>query len=392
MGTAAPPAGDGGQIVIPRSTTITPEGRKIRAGLLWSAALVAVVNLAVWILGSLTTGERISGPDGSSYVTTAYGSAALAELYAGEGESVTRLRSPYTTPRLRPNQTLLLVEVGFGEFAEPELAALTSFLDEGGRLVLAGPAPDELLDVLGEDVPVWQVGGPTSATASDALAGVGVVPLTGAASFAETGQAVSFLTASDGTSVGAGWEVGSGAVAWLADAAPLLNLGLGRGDSAGLAVALIGGREAVFDEYRHGFGGDSFLQALPGRWAGALLLGGVAGLALLIAYGRRLGPPEDVERKLRPDRAAYIESVAALLGRTKRLNESVKPIRIRVRRLLAIRAGLGQEPTDDEVRQAGRVANLGDEEIEAVLDETGDPLAAGRALAQLSKGPGEPLR
>jgi hypothetical protein len=116
-----------------------------------------------------------------------------------------------------------------------------------------------------------------------------------------------------------------------------------------------------------------------------------AGLAAMIAYARRLGPPEDVERRLRPDRAAYIESVAAMLGRTQRLNESIRPVRARARRLLASRAALAQTPSDDDLRRAGQTANLTDEEIEAVLDETGDPLAAGRALARLSLGPGEPL-
>jgi hypothetical protein len=180
-------------------------------------------------------------------------------------------------------------------------------------------------------------------------------------------------------------------VVWLADSAPLLNLGLALGDSAGLAVALLDGQAAVFDEYRHGFGGDSFWQALPDGWAATLLLLAVAGLAGMIAYARRLGPPEELERRLRPDRAAYIESVAAMLGRTGRLNESIRPVRARTRRLLATRAGLGQEPSDDALRRAGLAANLSSDEIEAVLDETGDPIAAGRALTRLSQGPGEPL-
>jgi len=377
--------------MIPRSTTLAQEGRRIRAALVLTAALIVLVNLVVFVAGNLTKGERVTGPDGSSYVTTAYGTAALAELLEGEGLSVTRLRSPYSSFELRPEQALFLVEVGFGEFALPELTALTRFLREGGRLVMAGPVPDDLLEVLGDDLPVWQTGGSTAATASEELPGVGEVPLSGRGSFIGRGGATPILLASDGTLVGVRRAIGQGTLTWLADAAPLLNVGLGRGDSAGLAVSLVEERAAVFDEYRHGFGGESFWQALPDGWAATIGLLAVAGLAGLIAYARRLGPPEEVERRLRPDRAAYIESVAAILGRTRRLNESILPVRNRTRRLLAIRAGLGQEPSDESLRRAGRAANLSDAEIEAVLDEAGDPLAAGRALARLSQAHDEPL-
>jgi hypothetical protein len=118
-----------------------------------------------------------------------------------------------------------------------------------------------------------------------------------------------------------------------------------------------------------------------------LTLLALAGLAALTAYARRLGPPEIVERQLRPDRAAYIESVAAILGRTRRLQESIDPVRARARRLLATRAGLTHGASDDALRRAGEAANLTTEEIDAVLDDTGDPLNAGRALARLSRGP-----
>ena len=373
--------------MIPPSTTLTPEGRKIRTGLLVAAALIVLVNLAVFVGGKLTAGQRVAGPDGSTYVTTAFGTAALAELLEGEGLTVSRLRAPYNASRLEPDQTLLLVDIGFAGFAASELTAVTVFLGEGGRLVLAGAVPDDLLDVLGDDLPEWEPGGPTMAFATEDLMGVRDVPLSGAGSFSQTGGTTAVLSADDGTAVGVAWSLGDGSITWLADPTPLMNVGLARGDSAGLAVALVQGRPAVFDEYRHGFGGESFWQALPDGWTATLLMLAVAGLAALIAYARRLGPPEMVERQLRPDRAAYIESVAAILGRTRRLNESIGPVRARARRLLAARAGLTHEASDDALRRAGEAANLTTEEIDAVLDESGDALTAGRALARLGQDP-----
>ena len=88
--------------MIPRSTTLTSEGRRIRTGLLIATALIVLINLAVFVAGKLTAGQRVSGPDGSSYVTTAFGTAALVELLEGEGLSVSRLRAPYDASDSHP--------------------------------------------------------------------------------------------------------------------------------------------------------------------------------------------------------------------------------------------------------------------------------------------------
>jgi hypothetical protein len=349
--------------------------------------VIVLVNVVVFVAGKLTAGQSVTGPDGSSYVTTAFGTAAYVELLRGEGLTVSRLRAPYNASRLRQVETLLLLDVGFAGFAPSELTSVTGFLEKGGRLVMAGAVPDDLLEALGDDLPEWESGGPTTAVAAEELAGVLEVPLSGEGFFSVIGRTNVILSANDGTPVAVRWSIGEGSVTWLADPTPLMNVGLARGDSAGLAVALVEGRPAVFDEYRHGFGGESLWQALPDGWVATLLLLVVAGLAGLIAYARRLGPPEVVERQLRPDRAAYIESVAAILGRTRRLNESIGPVRARARRLLTAHAGLAQDASDDALRRAGEAAHLTTEEIDAVLDQSSDALVAGRALARLSQGP-----
>jgi hypothetical protein len=348
--------------------------------------LIALINLVVFMAGKLTVGERVTGPDGSSYVTTAFGTAALVELLESEGIPVSRERAPYNVARLRPDETLVLVDIRPAGFVPSELASLSGFLEDGGGLVMAGAVPDALLETLGDDLPEWESGGPTTAIATDDVSGVREVPLSGGGWFSENGQTTPILSSHDGIPVAVQWSIGQGTVTWLADPTPLMNVGLARGDSAGFALAVMDGRPTVFDEYRHGYGGESFWQALPDGWATTLLLLTVAGLAALIAYARRLGPPETSERQLRPDRAAYLESVAAILGRAGRLNEAIGPVRARARRLLATRAGLGQEAPEDALRRAGEAAGLTTEQIDAVLDDSGDALTAGRALARLSQG------
>jgi hypothetical protein len=371
--------------MIPGSTTIGDEGRRIRRILIGLAIVVVVGNLATFVVGRFIQGERVPGPAGSSYVTTALGTAAVAELFAAEGLEVTRLRAPYTSDRLDPNDVLVLVEVGLASLTDSESRVIGDFVEEGGRIVLAGPDPGGLFAAMGKDpgdLPSWTANGPTSASSS--LDGVDQVPLEGRGQLIDGVGVTSILHGDEGEVVAVDWQEGDGEVIWLADPTPLLNQGLADGDSAGLAMSLADARDVVFDEYRHGFGGESFWQLLPENWAGTLLLLGVAVLAGLIAYSRRLGPPEDTERQLQPERGAYVESVAAILGRTGPVRESIEPVRLRVRRLLIQRAGLAPDATDDELRVAAGNAGVAPEEVGAALDPLGDPVKAGKALARLS--------
>jgi len=371
--------------MIPRSTTIGDEGRRLRRILVGLAIVVLVANLATFVVGRFIEGERVPGPPGSSYVTTALGTAAVAELFASEGLEVTRLRAPYTSDRLDPNDVLVLVEVGFASLTDTESSVLADFVDLGGRIILAGPDPGGLFAAMGrdlDDLPSWAADGPSSAVSS--LVGVDQVPLEGRGQLKGGVDVSAILVGDQGEVVAVDWGEGDGDVIWLADPTPLLNQGLANGDSAGLAMSLAGGRDLVFDEYRHGFGGETFWQLLPQNWAGTLLLLGVAILAGLIAYSRRLGPPEETGRHLQPERGAYVESVAAILGKTGPVRESIEPVRLRVRRLLIQRAGLGPDATDDELRVAAGNAGVTPEEIGAALDPLGDPVNAGKALARLS--------
>jgi hypothetical protein len=370
--------------MIPRSTTITAEGRRLRRVVVRVVAILVVGNVLAALLGPLLQGERVAGPAGSSYVTTAYGTAALAELIGSDGIPITRLRDPITLDRLDSSQTLFMIEVGFTTLAETESAALSRFIDEGGRLVLAGPDPDQLMGSLGgpDGVPVWKLGGPPTATST--FPGVNEVPLAGEGQFdAWKGLGV-FLRGDSDEVVGVEWDYGEGTVSWLADSTPFLNLGLADGDAAGLAMSLVAGRGVVFDELRHGFGGQSFWQLLPDGWATALALLGIAGLAWMIAYGRRLGSPEETERRLQPERAAYVEAVAAILGRTEQIGEAIAPVRARARRLLANRARLGPDASDEDFRRAATEAGIAPEDIEAIIGGSEDVVAAGRVLARLS--------
>ena len=75
-------------------------------------------------------------------------------------------------------------------------------------------------------------------------------------------------------------------------------------------------RPVAFVESVHGYGRASGWGALPGRFRGALALLAVAGAALVLARGRRLGPAQPQGRTLAPARSEYAEGLAGALLRT----------------------------------------------------------------------------
>ena len=151
-------------------------------------------------------------------------------------------------------------------------------------------------------------------------------------------------------------KVGRGSVYLLANSSPLQNRRLASGDNAAFGLALAGPRDrpVEFLESYHGYGSGSGLSALPLAWK--LLLGGLglAGLVYMVAQGRRFGPPEEEGRSLAPPRRQYVDSLAAVVARSKRRDAGVGPVRREARDALLRRASLPPDAADDAVRVAAR--------------------------------------
>src|SRR6185436_15672467 len=139
-------------------------------------------------------------------------------------------------------------------------------------------------------------------------------------------------------------RVGAGRAVLLADASPLLNGRLDRRDDAALALSIAGeGRPVAFVESVHGYGRASGWSALPGRFRGGLVLLGLAGAALVLARGRRLGPAQAAGRALAPARSEYAEGLAGALLRTESPGEAIAPVVEEARRLLVLSPGSDAE-------------------------------------------------
>lgn len=365
-------------------------GRRRTAAVL-IGALVAFSLLAN-LVEHLT--PRPHGPRSSSYATSSDGLAAYASLLADHGHPVRRVRRPPSERPLGPHETAVLLDPGF--LGPDDAEALRAFLLAGGRLVVGGEFPEGWLPGLLQDTPpewteVPVVEGSPIVPVPE-TAGVDDIEAAGPGAWtSETGQAVPVI-AGDSGSIVAVASVGRGRAILFSNASPLQNRLLDRADNAALGLAVAGpkGRPVAFLESVHGYHPASGFAAIPWSWRFAL--GGlvVAALALMLARGRRLGPPQPEGRELPPPRRVYVESLAAVLARTKRPDEAIEPIRAEGRRLLTLRA---QGSGDDEnaLRTAGRRAGLGDDEVGALLGAVpgkASLLSAGRALAKLQTADG----
>jgi Domain of unknown function (DUF4350) len=328
-------------------------------------ALLVAVNLALRFLGTLTGGTP-GGPRSSSYATSPQGAAAFAELLGRAGHPVEQVRDlPHSSPPSTRSTVFLLDPPAV---TTRDAQALRQYVRGGGRLVAAGLSRDTMRQL------VSRVPRPAPGRRRTRVQGL-ELRTDGVSGWRSEG----FL---------ADRRIGSGRVSLLADSSPLQNRLLGRADNAAFGLALAGprSRPVAFLESYHGYGAGSGLSALPLVWK--LLLGGLglAALVYMVARGRRFGPPEPEGRDVAPLRREYVDSIAALVARSKRRDDAVGPVRHEARNGLLRRASLPPDAEDDAVRVAARRLGLADEDTEALLrpaHSDADVVAVGRAAARI---------
>jgi hypothetical protein len=356
--------------------------------LIGSIILAALVGLRV--LGELTKdGRPAQGPAGSSYAYGPYGTSAYATLLQRSGHDVVRLRDELRTIDLDPSVTVILLWPD--AVTAEDAAALRRFVTSGGRLVVADIDPGSWLGGIVRDPPRW-AGAPLGVTRS-----LAPLPETEAVHVLAPGMQGRFTSAGSGApAVGSRSalmavvaRVGAGRAVLLADAAPLVNSRLARRDDAAFALAIAGtGRPVAFVESVHGYGRASGWGALPGRFRGALVLLGVAGAALVLARGRRLGPAQPEGRALAPARAAYADGLAGVLVRSGPPEAAIAPVVAEARSRLRVPEGAGEE----QLLAAARGEGLSDDEASAIVHGASSraaALAAARGLARINERRGE---
>jgi hypothetical protein len=334
-----------------------------------------VLNVAIGIVGRYT--HDPSGPISSSYATAPAGLAAYADLLARSGHRVDRIRAELSVARLDPDETVVVLDPTSVDLRAAR--ALRRFVDAGGRLVAGGAESSFwLAELLGSRLR-WDPVAPTRPRVlapTSEVAGVAEVESIGQGSWEDLGGALPVLGDGRDTLLAVTTR-GRGRVELLADASPLQNRLLAEADDAQLGLALAGprGRAVAFVESVHGYGRASGVLAIPGSWKWALLGLALAYVVFLWASARRLGPAEREARELAPPRRVYVDSLAAVLARSKHPAEAVAPVQAAIRRRVERGADIDPQELEDALRPPRTER---------------DVLAAGRTLARLDgigKGP-----
>jgi Domain of unknown function (DUF4350) len=362
-----------------------------RSLLRWGVGTLVVVvglNLLGLVVNALAGGP--GGPTSSSFATGPDGLAAYAGLLERFDHDVTRARLPLEDLELDPATTVILLDPG--ALGSEQLDPVREFLDGGGRLIAGGTYPDAWLSPLVDGAPAWTpVGGPASRPVAPVaeVEGVSTVVSAGAGAWGEARATLPVLSSS-GSVTATVADQGAGRAVLLADSSMLHNAYLGRADNSVLGVDIAGGpgRPVVFVESVHGYERATGLGALPANWRWAAAGIGLASLLFMWARGRRLGPPELAARPLPPPRRTFVDSMGAILARTRRPGEAAAPVVTAARQRVGARAGLDPTADDDDFRRAAASLGLDEEEVDALLrtpDDDAGVLAAGRALAKLSQ-------
>lgn len=366
--------------MIPRSTTITPQGRALRQRVVWGVGSALVLVVLAVVFTRLDRSTVVDGPAGSSHVTTATGLAGLYEVFARDGRRPARLERPLSAAELDGFDTYLVADVDLTGFEAVELAALAEFVEGGGSAVVLGLPPGPLLDTFEIDVE-WTGRAVGTASVDAPLPDVSTVAGTRFGAF-RPGHGGQVLAGTGSQHLVVSFARGDGTVFLVADSSIGHNATIDQADNVDLLGGLMTGR-TLFDEHRHGYDdtpATGVLSAAPGNWIGAMILGGlVLGLAL-VSYGRRFGPVEPRDRVLAPDRSVFIDSVARSLRRAGPPLPT-GPLEAAMRREL----GLAPDATMTEV--AARAGREGVEpRIVADLESGGSelPLALDHALATLT--------
>lgn len=354
-----------------------------------AVAVVLGINVLLAALAAVTGGNP-HGPPSSSYATAPQGLAAYADLLRDRGHPIGRIRVPLDEARLDHAATLVVADAD--DVTEDEAAAVARFVADGGRLVVTGSGAPDVLSGLPVGDLAWsplRTGG-DRARAIAPLPEVDLVTTVQASergSWSDAGATLPVLAA-DSDILASVYVFGRGRVVALADTSPWQNRLLAQADNAafGLAAAGEAGRPVLFSESHHGFGPGEGLAAIPSRWRWAITAGAVAAGVAVWAHGRRLGPPEEVERELPPPRQVYVDAIAASLARTGRPGEVIEPLRAATRHRLLQRAALPPDADDAAVRQSAVRLALPEEEVDALLGPVrgeDDVLAVGRLLARM---------
>jgi hypothetical protein len=326
---------DASNPMIPRSTTLTAHGRRARERLLWGlGALVAFIALAFAFV-ALDRSTVVDGPTGSSFATTATGTAALHDTLARVGREPVRLLEPLSPALLLGSRDLPRLRRRVRPVRRVRTPRPAGFRRERGLGPVRRPIrPRAILESF--DVELQWSGTPVGAVGS-----TGRCPMPSPCTHPDSAHSIlstrvirsrarPIVTSPSGSTGepdrSSSWPTRPSVTT---PRRPGGQRRLSR-RSHRRACRLRRIPPRVLERLHRGL-----VAAAPGNWSGALVLGGIVLVLALVSYGRRFGPVEPENRQLVPDRSTYIDAVARSLRRTRGAIP-VEPMRAAVLRRLRL--------------------------------------------------------
>lgn len=380
--------------------TTRSRSRRWVGWVLGAIVILVLVNLVLSVVNTTSGDTARRGPDGSSYVTTARGLAAFESLASAYGYDTSRSRE-VAGASLESGDTAVVWDPDPRLIDQRTGDRLSRFVEDGGRLVIA-TTPTVL-------TALFDVGLPLDTESGDTYSGIVTAPSrrfparpgppeTEGVTDVLAADASAFVPGAEGTTVlgtgaaaaAATYPLGRGTIVYVVAPSVLENRLLDRADNARFGLGALGptSRPVVFVERVHGYEDEGEgIDAVPTGWKIALAGILVGGLLVILAAGRRVGPPEDLARALPPPRDAYVRALAVSLANSGQPESTFAPTQEIMRRRLARNARLPEDARIDELRSAAEVLGWPRAEIDALfepINTNARAVALSRAAARLA--------
>jgi hypothetical protein len=331
---------------------------------------VAGVSLVLIVLSLVLAARADEADTPTTYSTGSGGAKAAYLLLEAAGYSQRRWERPALELPRDGGATLIVAEPDVPPTAD-DRAAVTRFMDAGGRVVATGVAGAMFL--------------PEHRTAPDPIGGMTWRRLA-ARSPSSITRAAPEITLAPGAFWGGGvpilplygdgartrvvmYNIGRGEAVWWASATPLTNAGIREPGNLEFLIACLGDprRPVLWDEYAHGYRARASAAIDTDiSWLGVQLLLVVA--AVIATYSRRSGPvlAAPVENRLSP--LEFVRTLGALYERAGAAAVAVDIACERFRYGLTRPLGLRTDaPADDLAQAVGDRRGVHDPELAGLL-------------------------
>jgi Domain of unknown function (DUF4350) len=316
-----------------------------------AAALMAVLSVVSFLISPVDSSPRVAG---SSYSARPEGTKAAYLLLKELGHTLERSFEPLAELRADPTSTILVLANPEAEPSNQDQRALRSFVEAGGIVLAFGRSAARFLPgVVLRGAPPANGDVLTFTAARPSPLNRGALEFSARRGLAPKLDAiyVPVYGSGDEAAVVAG-RFGEGQIVWSFDHSPIQNDGIGRANNVRLlanAAGAPGARTIHWDEHYHGERRSlwSYVAATPLPWGLAQLM--VVAVAGLAAVSRRRGPVQPRPAEPRTSPLEFIDTMASLYERAGVWRAAVEAARGRLRRRLAVSAGLSIAATDDEL-------------------------------------------